>query len=72
MSARARSVGLGPSSYGGQYQAPTGAGATSAYAGQTFVSAAGTPEGKALIVLVIVELIVTGWLRAIFKGVHGG
>jgi hypothetical protein len=66
MAARQRTVGLGPSSY--QQGAPSGSSGPLSFAS----SGGGTPEGRALVILVIVELLVTGWLRVIFKGVHGG
>lgn len=64
-----RTIGLGPSSY----SSPNGATSTTYSTGPgAYVGASSTPEGRALLVLVLVELIVTGWLRAIFKSVHGG
>jgi hypothetical protein len=70
----ARTVGLGPTSYQGGYQAtgaPMGVGAQGGLVGAA-ARAGGTPEGHALIVLVILELAFTGLLRQTFRRQHGG
>ena len=67
-----RTVGLGPSSYQGGYQQtgsmPNGVGSVVGVA----TGHGGTPEGRALILLVLVELLLTGWLRVVFRRSHGG
>lgn len=67
-----RTVGLGPTSMANGYQqtgTPAGVGTSAA---SFATGSGGTPEGRALLVLVVVELLLTGWLRVIFKGTHGG
>lgn len=71
----ARTVGLGPTSYQGGYQAtgaPMGVGAQSGGLVGAAARAGGTPEGHALLLLVVLELVFTGLLRQTFRRQHGG